>query len=425
MKYATLNTKSALSLSVVIGMLINTSTLFRGKLPEGPSCGYIVNKNFFSLVLSRFENCDSNLIQLIAGDPSTLLDKGNVWQSRPGYILLGSLIKFFSGNHSALPFIFLNILILLGTSYTVHKIFFVRTEHVRLSAKQLLPYFSMQILIWVNPVTRGFLWTAHFQMFNLLLPVMAVGLFYLISIKKLRISLLLSFAVGSTLLLYSGGVIFVLIYFASLILKHKHVKFYVATLLPYSSWFLFVYLKNGSFYDHATGTYRQYVWIVDDLRKADPLNSLSSDVVAYFHSFILSFGDIYIMSSIFMVAVGLLGFWLFIVKENSVFKLNQFKLHMKNFQLGFMICFFLLVLSLGTNSFYAPRLNWNLVIILQLYLLVMIFNYSVSDVVSKPSKAKSIVESKPSKDQRPLMLISFSLAFCQLSFFLFTYGPWN
>ena len=137
----------------------------------------------------------------LARDPSGLLFHPNSRQSRPGLILLASLIQaplslivtpdgppvpvyqglynplavarsFTRDQPAYLAYILLNIVILLASFHALRAVF-ERHVPIRNGATMVIVVATGLLLI-ANDVTKAFFWSPHTQMFNILVPVLAV-----------------------------------------------------------------------------------------------------------------------------------------------------------------------------------------------------------------------------------------------------------
>ena len=353
-----------------LGFLFNLTTLFRAPANPQEVCGNQIEKLIFNISFRRFENCDSILFTNAYLNPMTLLNEGSIWQSRPGYIFFAIIFKPFVGNHTAIPFIITNFLILVASSFLAIKLLKPLSNEVKNNRVVLPAHFFIHSSIWLNPVTRAFFWTAHFQMFNILMPLLAIYLSSLICRNKMKVTAVKLLFVGSLLLFYSSAVVVILLFVISMIITKKFKYYYVAILaFPNMVWILLNFVYSGSFYDHATQKYRQYVWVLDDLSKENGLfiflNHLQKHVGNYFYSFsdlstLLNFGFVFLFMVVFVFA--------------SLPIQSEFvKVHLKISALLFLILWF----SLALSSFYASRLNWTIVITLE-FVICMLGLYALS-----------------------------------------------
>jgi hypothetical protein len=146
-------------------------------------------------------NCDSPEFMWLARKPSDLLLHENRRQSRPGLILLAALIEaplslivppagpptpaytdvrdpdglaraFMGDRPGYLAYVLLNFAILLA-SFGVLRSVIERNRPSR-DAPTAIILVSTGLLLVANDVTKAFIWSPHTQMFNILVPVLAV-----------------------------------------------------------------------------------------------------------------------------------------------------------------------------------------------------------------------------------------------------------
>ena len=146
-------------------------------------------------------NCDSPEFMWLARDPAGLVDHLNSRQSRPGLILLAALITaplslaippdgpptpvyqglydplrvaatFDQDRPAYLAYILINLALVLASFYVLRRAI-ERRYPVRTGAEAII-IAATGLLLVANDVTKAFLWSPHTQMFNILVPVLAV-----------------------------------------------------------------------------------------------------------------------------------------------------------------------------------------------------------------------------------------------------------
>src|ERR1700704_5699211 len=146
-------------------------------------------------------NCDSPEFLWLARDPSGLLFHVNSRQSRPGMILLAALVQaplslvlpadgpptpvyqglydpiavsrsFTRDRPAYFAYLLLNFGILLA-SFQALRLAIERWHRVRTGAAAII-LVATGLLLVANDVTKAFVWSPHTQMFNILVPVLAV-----------------------------------------------------------------------------------------------------------------------------------------------------------------------------------------------------------------------------------------------------------
>jgi hypothetical protein len=146
-------------------------------------------------------NCDSPEFMWLARDPAGLVDHVNSRQSRPGLVLLAAAIQaplalllppagpptpvyqglydplrvaesFIQDRPAYFAYILLNVAILLASFFALR----LAVEHdqpVRSTSAAVIVA-ATGVLLIANDVTKAFFWSPHTQMFNILVPVLAV-----------------------------------------------------------------------------------------------------------------------------------------------------------------------------------------------------------------------------------------------------------
>lgn len=146
-------------------------------------------------------NCDSPEFMWLARDPAGLLNHLNSRQSRPGLILLAAAIEaplslivppegppvpiyqglydpprvaqsFIQDEPAYFAYILLNLAILLASFHVMRRAIEQR-QPARNGAEAII-LVAAGLLLVANDVTKAFFWSPHTQMFNILVPVVAV-----------------------------------------------------------------------------------------------------------------------------------------------------------------------------------------------------------------------------------------------------------
>ena len=278
-------------------------------------------------------NCDSYEFVKLADNPALLLtdERSKLWQSRPLYPVLG----YFA----AMPFKASGILIQVGMSVigikggmvieasgksvnfnsvryeiddTAKSVVMAQGKSINFSSmiSGYLGYLtinmallvialiifcrllsnSSQISTWlifpaslllVNEVSKAFFWTPHLQIFNILYPILTIGIgCKIIENRTIRLKkiLLIGMAIGVACLIYGAFIVTAFSAAGALLIKQEsNGKFWrsrvlpascllLATIVPILTWIGIVKLFCGSFYSHEIQVHRQFVWIFDAAR---------------------------------------------------------------------------------------------------------------------------------------------------------------
>ena len=136
----------------------------------------------------------------------------------------------------------------------------------------------LALVVAGNQVVKAFFWTPHLQIFNILVPVVAVEAARRTLDRPLaswRQSALVGLALGLSALAYGAAVIIVVAVVAAQVLGRRPRR--LSPLLPLvlafaavvGAWVVVVEAVSGGFYNHEVRVYRQFVWIVDAIRGGD------------------------------------------------------------------------------------------------------------------------------------------------------------
>jgi hypothetical protein len=255
-------------------------------------------------------NCDSPEFMWLARDPAGLLYHHNSRQSRPGLILAAALLQvplsliapadgpptpvyqglydpvavarsFTRDRPAYIAYVLLNIAILLASFHVLRKI----TERPRPARNGTAATIVVAtgLLLVANDVTKAFVWSPHTQMFNILVPLIAVyatlrsaaGAF-----SERSFALALGTLVGFGMTAYPVVAVVAACAVPPAIVLLAREKFapvrwrgivnialFVAlAAIPSALWYGFVELTTGHFFS-AELDLRQVIWMKDELGK--------------------------------------------------------------------------------------------------------------------------------------------------------------
>ena len=253
-------------------------------------------------------NCDALAFIGLAIDPSYLLDDQNIRQSRPLFILLGTItgypIYFLSKPfHPALKsslypklagslaglraervplyisvylgYIFINIIILVLSLLLFENIVHRLTGNWKNSR---LLFFFLLFILAANPVTETYFWTPHPQMFNILTPLLCIYLSVFVIDKKPTFlkMLIISACSGFLVLVYGSFLLLLPFVIGSYLVIEKNKKAVSVLLnsfllvfcfvLPTLLWFIILKIAGVTFYSYEFAGFRQFIWIADSLK---------------------------------------------------------------------------------------------------------------------------------------------------------------
>jgi len=361
--------------------LLNLPALLRPD-PPADACGQAV-----PIVgpLVRFQNCDAHVFNLIAMDWSRLFSvEGETRLGRPAYLAAGWLMDRLLyvvtfGNvdpSSAAPptytaaetgYILLNI-VLLTLAVLLAWRFALRgsgrdageATTVTVWRTAWGPLILLGVLVAVNPVTKAFLWTAHTQMFTILVPAIAL--------------LATSWAVSrtpSSTRVFVGGVLIgvgILAYAAMAVvtiavavgfltrrLWTRALAIVIGTITLPILWVVTVTLVRGSYYSVETEKFRQFVWIGDALAE----NALASSIRGNIDALLRTFNDGQTILALLIIATIAVSFGFVLRMTGAPPDVST-----QPRALAFIITLAAQSAFLFLMGFYQTRLTWGVIITL-------------------------------------------------------------
>ena len=358
-----------LAVAVIQGM-----SLLRNYSSE-PVCGRILNivMNFNVLV-----NCDSAVFMKDAQNPSRLFNGQSVYQDRPGHAgiiwVVGNILKIVGFPNQTREIIGTSG---VATQYeSIFYISFVLTNFIILltavflslqfmgkwnSRSNNLSGFSIVIItvmvVAANELTKTFFWTPHSQMFNILLPVLALVMIeQRKGINNLKSFLFAAALIFGLMFFYPlFGILFSILIFAKYANLFKRIvilQFFIITFLLYSK---IIDSVGGSYSNFALEHYRQYVWIFDSLANGTLQEKLSANLKAFIFTFPI------FPSILLAVTIVLLAF----VATTSAQSATKFK----SSTLPYLLFLSLYVFALAMMGYYSRRLTLGVMIYVELLLL--------------------------------------------------------
>ena len=372
----------------IIVLVTSISFLFAPKPTpnKGPNSLCPVNYIQLNKYMGFSMNCDA--IEYMGGSvaPSYLFNDKYSRQSRPLYLLSGSLIGYtiyFTSSpfHNSINkwagswfgnqitqdkvslylshyagLIFLNLLILVFSLLFFEKIINRCTGSWKNG--NWFKY-SLMLLLISNHITKTFFWTPHQQMFNTLLPLLCIWLFskYISKEASLQKQLTLSLSLGILLLFYGSFLlilpilIFTIFYKTKIIEKKNLSKGFqpallnsIVFILPLLSWILILKIAGIDFYSHETAYFREFLWVVDAIN--NPNRSFFTELFVNFSIYIKTTGIV-----IFPINFLILSYFI-TEKKNDNSQFPGLKIFVFN-----TILLFLFFLLLG---YYTDRLTYSL-----------------------------------------------------------------
>jgi hypothetical protein len=328
-------------------------------------------------------NIDADEFVEVAANPKKLLDENEIRQSRPLYIILGSVISYpvskimdFIGfknidyssklrgkgqnkkikNVNKIP-VYIGYVILNGIFLLISLILF-NSLLTHAGVRQSTTFLFSLVLLYNLPVKEHF-WTAHTQMLNILMPVYAIYLLLKIanykSIISTRAIISISLSNGFLLLLYGNFLVLLPVIMLGILLNTKFNNklslanlpmVFLAFIAPSLLWILYLNMFTSGYYQHEMQVNRTFIWIFDYIKLGvGPLvNQMMFNAWAFFKTL-----DVVL---IFLAIIFIFRFY-----KSSVFKGEYLTLKLSSF-IVFLIIFIFLI-SMG---FYVDRLSFTLVV---------------------------------------------------------------
>jgi hypothetical protein len=237
-------------------------------------------------------NCDSPLFMQLALHPRELLKTDNRRQSRPMYVFIGAALTrsvgriplvgavgqaYGSSNQAYVPLILIN----LGVLVAAVLIFVWVLLHAAVGDPAVIA--GAGGILLANEVVKAFFWTPHTQMFNILVPVLAVAAAY--TVLRRRHSTLWFAVTGLTLGLVALAYASIIIAVPAMLVargwswaRHRSSQRVWAALLdgaaatssfplPTMLWILLVRHIVGSYHSEEAAAFAEFVWIPQSLHQ--------------------------------------------------------------------------------------------------------------------------------------------------------------
>lgn len=371
-----MKTSKIFTLVTMIILAIQTASLFRS-FPPNPACGRVLNVFANLKVLI---NCDSAVFMKDAQDTSRLIDGESVYQDRPAHAFtvsaLGNLMKVFgfpntsraiTGNSGEIivyqsayyfSYLILNLLIVLVAANLALRFIHSGIGAIPVYEQACISLITI-LLVSANELTKSFFWTPHSQMFNILLPVLAITLIS----RRQEVNTLKRY------LSISSGIVVLMFYYPMygillpILLFSSYSKFLKKSLLIFVPLVLFlIYPKTleflgGSYSNWAISNFRQYVWIIDALKQGNIFDRSISNLSSFLSTFP-------VIPSVLILITGVL-----VLGIAPTFGKNRFTIISE--AAPYLVFLAVYLAALFTMGFYARRLTLGPFIFLELFILRM------------------------------------------------------
>jgi hypothetical protein len=344
--------------------LVATLILLAPPIPPEREASLCAKSVHVAEYLSFTWSCDSGMFTGLAAQPSRLFeDDGRMWQSRPLLIGAGHLASWpFRAvtDRPYLPvwlgFVLINAVLVIAAAALFHL-------YAQGDWAFSWSTFFLASLLLSSDVFKAYFWTPHSQMFNLLVPSLALlasQRTFETGIPRLRTIGSVGLATGVAALAYGSFAIVAGAVAAPLLLQHREpllARLAKTTLLVFSflapvlAWIAAVRWWTGELYSHEIEKYRQFVWIAD---------AASAGATALLAEIGQKVGD-YVAD---LSRVAVLPLVLFGVTASIAFAEPSSRRLDRDQRTGLMAALVVVLLSTGFFGFLgysSPRLAWNTV----------------------------------------------------------------
>jgi len=274
------------------------------RVVRGEECVFNIS---FSAHIGHSINCDSSEFLYASSDLDNVWGPESKWQSRPGSVLfvwlaarplVFALDLFFDraesvafndiehGNEVAytirrneliaayLTFLLLHFLILI-VSYKLYMRLAGITPSTRGRLKTAAAVAGL--VVFINNITKQFLWSPHTQLFNIMAPLLSVYLFVRMqeAERPEKLFLLTGLLSGMGMLFYGIFILPATVAGLGYLWRRRGVLIagigqgqalatgagaVVLFAVPLAVWYEFIFLKNGAFHDYHVERFRGFVW---------------------------------------------------------------------------------------------------------------------------------------------------------------------
>lgn len=334
-------------------------------------CNYYINK---FRILNVHIDCDAQYFLLDAQNPMRILDDLSPIQDRPLHAVLvyfiAKILTLFGVpefpitylGEDGIPetynllhytiYIGLNALILFISIILVLRVLVLFLNKKDFTKTLTLPIFLTVGILVQNPITFEFFWTAHSQLFNILIPALIFYFLhedYIFTKLKLWGTVLL---LSVLLLMYPTFFIVLPVIYLKAVqqLGGKTIPIVTLAILPKILWPSLLGLLGGNYNDTPVEGHRRFIWIIDSIKDNTFPSTLLNKLDLFIHSIPLLWAFI-------LIAYIALGVWA--LKFNSGFLRGVSRQYAQNSFIAFSIYF----LGIALNGEYGPRFTIGVLIL--------------------------------------------------------------
>ena len=365
--------------AAAIGLLAIQFVSLVRSYPSNPPCGKVVE---ISTHLNVLVNCDSAIFLKDSDNPARLFNGESNYVDRPLFSLLVKLIyktvKILSGlnfrrtitglsgetySYSLIQFsiyILFNFLALLAAGILVVKLFEQKTvKNEKSQLVNVLILTNALFFVFANELTKTFFWTPHSQIFNVLIPVLAI---YLVQNYQTETSP--KNYLFSCLLILIGMFVypaFGLLLTIQIFKKCASVKFrltvVISLILAYLTYPLILRILGFQYNNEQIYKFREFIWLIDGLSGRSPWTIYFSEIGQFVASLPLIPSLISILTLLYLHKL-----------DTNLFKRGRTQIH-----LAFVVLYSVYVLGLGLGE---RRVTLPILIYLGLQILLSISELS-------------------------------------------------
>ncbi|MCW5198705.1 hypothetical protein VU07_03540, partial [Desulfobulbus sp. F4] len=284
------------------------------RIPDDQQRKYCIHNIYINNIFGFSLNCDSPDFIILANNPGKLLEKNNVRQDRPGFVLFASLIRFSvsllqpeaegyaklrigrNTKFIEMEYIYIYFYYILMNILFVLTSFFLYVKLFDESCRKIWAIFFIGLLFIYNDITKAFTWSPHTQIFNIFVPLFCLWCFIEVADRRMferPVIFIVSVLAGLGVTAYASFFLFLPAIIIPAMTTQKlsqpaaTVRFMLRStivillvILPSVLWYFYVLSKTGSFYSHSKEAYHHVVWMKDVYRHG--LVALASQLAGNF-----------------------------------------------------------------------------------------------------------------------------------------------
>jgi hypothetical protein len=371
------------------------SILFRDF--QAPECTENVNGPLGTQVLI---NCDSAQIVQDSQDLQRLVNAQTSYQDRPLFPIMGFFLSkplkevtasyeiFYNKDGKPIKFFYANYLAFIGVNFLI--LFFVWHQLISLLARlqshkpmtfrdELLVGISVGSVLIANNVVKGFFWTPHTQLFNILIVILSINLWLDLESGNFHHRFKWHFFLNGLLLFFYP--MFVVLYLLPLIYSwRRYLLPAVLSVSPYLAYPFLFQAFGGTYRNAAVEDFNGFVWVLDIAREP----RIFIDKLEIFFLPIAQLGS----QTSLLLAIALLASLQ-----------SKFNLAHVNKYLIFLFFYALFIFLMGYSG---PRLIFPLIAALTIFAVLKVF---------------------PNLDAKPKLYLGLGITLIYLTAFFLTQGP--